>query len=350
DRSADLIRNWRILVAEADRSGRWTDVEVSWDRVVATHRPVVAVLRIDGRLEEQRMAAMVDRVADTIRGLKAPLAGVEIDYDCPTSHLADYARFLSALRGRLPPTLALSITALPTWMNSPELTRLGIDVSEIVLQVHAVDDPRRGLFDPEQAERWVRGFALRTGRPFRVALPAYDVRVSWGADGRLAGVEGERPILAGAADSQMLMAAPEAVRHLLRRLEDNAPEGLVGVAWFRLPTETDRRAWSPETWRAVITDRLPPAQVSATLEATDQSHLWSVVLSNDGAIDAPLPRQIRLDPACAAADGANGFHLASSGTAPALEARSPGRLRAHTKRTIGWARCAQPQRQLDVAR
>ena len=60
-------------------------------------------------------------------------------------------------------------------MNSPELTRLGVDVSEIVLQVHAVDDPRRGLFDPEQAERWVRGFALRAGRPFRVALPAYDV-------------------------------------------------------------------------------------------------------------------------------------------------------------------------------
>ncbi|MBS0549597.1 MAG: DUF3142 domain-containing protein [Proteobacteria bacterium] len=350
DRSADLIRNWRILVAEADRSGRWTDVEVSWDRVAATHRPVVAVLRIDGRLEEQRMAAMVDRVTDTIRGLRVPLAGVEIDYDCPTSRLADYARFLSALRGRLPPTLALSITALPTWMNSPELTRLGADVSEIVLQVHAVDDPRRGLFDPEQAERWVRTFALRTGRPFRVALPAYDVRVSWGADGRLAGVEGERPILAGAADSQMLMAAPEAVRHLLRRLEDNAPDGLVGVAWFRLPTDADRRAWSPETWRAVIAGQLPPAQVSAVLEATDQADLWNVVLANDGTVDAPLPRQIGLDPACAAADGANGFHLASSGTAPALEARSAGRLRAHTKRTIGWARCAQPQRQLDVAR
>lgn len=348
--AADLVRSWRILVAEADRSGRWTDVEVPWQSVGAMRRPVVAVLRIDGRLEEARMAATADRVAATVvaLGRKAPLAGVEIDYDCPTSRLGDYARFLSALKSRLPPTLALSITALPTWMNSPELSRLGADVSEIVLQVHAVDDPRRGLFDPGRAEHWVRAFASRIGRPFRVALPAYDVRVSWGADGRMAGVEGERPILAGAADSQMLMAAPEAVRHLLHRLEDNAPEGLVGVAWFRLPTETDRRAWSPETWRAVVTGRLPSAQVSAMLEATDRPELWNVVLSNDGAVDAPLPRQVWLDPACAAADGANGFHLASQGAAPALEARSPGRLRAHTKRIIGWARCAEPQRQLDV--
>ena len=351
-RSADIVRNWRILVAEADRAGRWTDVQVPWDKVIDTHRPVVAVLRIDGRLEEARMVALVDRIVATVDTLsgRATLAGVEIDYDCPTSKLETYARFLSALRSRLSPALALSITALPTWMNAPDLARLGADVSEFVLQVHAVDDPRRGLFDPDQAEQWVRAFGRRIGRPFRVALPAYDVRVSWDAGGRLAGVEGERPILTGVADSRMLVAAPEAVRHLLNRLEESAPEGLAGVAWFRLPTAADRRAWSPQTWRAVVTDRLPPADVRAVLEATDRPELWNVVLSNDGTVDAPLPRQVRLDLACAAADGANGFQLTSHGVSPVLEARSPGRLHAHTRRIIGWARCAQPQRQLDVAR
>ena len=75
--------------------------------------------------------------------------------------LSAYARFLAALRARLPAVLKLSITALPTWMNSPALERLAPPLDELVLQVHAVDDPRRGLFDPAQAERWVHAFARR---------------------------------------------------------------------------------------------------------------------------------------------------------------------------------------------
>ena len=134
--------------------------------------------------------------------------GVEIDYDCPTSKLPAYARFLAELRSRLARRIALSITALPTWMNSAELERLTRDLDEIVLQVHAVDDPRRGLFNPEQAERWVKDFGRRIRRPFRVAVPAYDVRVSWRADGRLASVEGEVPLLSGAANGELLGRRP----------------------------------------------------------------------------------------------------------------------------------------------
>ena len=129
------------------------------------------------------MPALLDRIAATAAATPA-LAGLEIDYDCPTSKLAGYARFLAALRQRLAPDLALSITALPTWMSSSALERVAAEVSEIVLQVHAVDDPRHGLFDPAQAERWVRAFGRRTAQPFRVALPAYDVRVTWRTDSR----------------------------------------------------------------------------------------------------------------------------------------------------------------------
>ena len=103
--------------------------------------------------------------------MSAALAGVEIDYDCPTSKLATYARFLAALRSRLAPSTKLSITALPTWMNSGELEGLTRNLDEIVLQVHAVDDPRRGLFDPDQAERWVKDFGQRIRRPFRWRFP-----------------------------------------------------------------------------------------------------------------------------------------------------------------------------------
>ena len=214
-RSSDIVRAWRLLLAEADASGRWTAVGIPWADVQATKKPVIGVIRIDGRLDEARIPALLDQVVARIEPVSSMLAGVEIDYDCPTSKLATYARFLAALRSRLAPSLKLSITALPTWMTSGELERLTRDLDEIVLQVHAVDDPRRGLFDPDQAERWVRDFGRRIRRPFRVALPAYDVRVTWRPDGRLASVEGEMPLRAGATNGELLRAAPEAVLQFL---------------------------------------------------------------------------------------------------------------------------------------
>lgn len=347
-RSSDVVRAWRLLLAEADASGRWAAVSIPWSDVQATQRPVIGVIRIDGRLDEARIPAMLDQVAARIEAVSAALAGVEIDYDCPTSKLATYARFLAALRSRLPPALKLSITALPTWMTSSELEQLTRTLDEIVLQVHAVDDPRRGLFDPDQAERWAREFGRRIHRPFRVALPAYDVRVTWRPDGRLASVEGEMPLRAGATKGQMLSAAPEAVLKFLNAMRLGAPEGLIGIAWFRLPTDADSRAWSLQTWRAVIAGELPAVRLSARLVRAERADLWTVTLSNDGAVDAALPRHVRLDAACEAADGANGFRLIAAGGPLVLEATGNGRLRANRKRIIGWARCTEPERVLDV--
>jgi hypothetical protein len=346
-RSSDIVRAWRLLLAEADASGRWATVNIPWSDVQATQRPVIGVIRIDGRLDEARIPALLDQVMARLEPVSGALAGVEIDYDCPTSKLATYARFLAALRSRLAPSLKLSITALPTWMTSTELEPLTRDLDEIVLQVHAVDDPRRGLFDPDQAERWVRDFGRRIHRPFRVALPAYDVRVTWRSDGRLASVEGEMPLRTGRG-GELLAAAPEAVAKFLHAMRRGAPEGLVGIAWFRLPTDADSRAWSLQTWRAVIAGDLPPVRLSAGLVPAERSDLWTVTLSNDGPLDAPLPRQVRLDPACEMADGANGFKLAAAGGPLVLEATGSDRLRADRKRIIGWARCTDPGRTLDV--
>ncbi|HEY4166700.1 MAG TPA: DUF3142 domain-containing protein [Reyranella sp.] len=343
--SADLVRTWRVLVAEADSTGRWIRVAVPWETLQATGRPTVAVVRIDGRLDDARMPALLDRIATLAAA--ATVSGLEIDYDCATSKLVAYAGFLDALKARLPAPLRLSITALPTWMNSPALERLATNLDELVLQVHAVDDPHRGLFDPAQAERWVHAFARRIPRPIRVALPAYDVRVTWRRDGRLASVEGERPLLTGSAPGETLRTSPQAVLAFLHALQRDAPDSLAGIVWFRLPTDSDRRAWSPETWRAVVTDRLPPPTLSATLVAADSPSLWTVTLSNDGSVDATAPRHVRLDPTCTLADGANGFRLIAG--APLSLEGAGGRLRAHESRVIGWARCTEPQRQLDVA-
>ena len=57
-------------------------------------------------------------------------------------------------------------------------------------------------------------------------------------------------------------------------------------AAIRLPTDAERRAWSPETGRAVLTDRLPPPQLSASLVPAETAGLWTVTVSNDGIVDA----------------------------------------------------------------
>lgn len=352
-RSADIVRAWRVLLAEGDRAGGWTAIAIPWDELLATGRPVVGVIRIDGRLDEERMPALLDKVVATASAAmrSAPLTGLEIDYDCPTSKLATYTKFLSTLRERLPAGIALSITALPTWMGSTALAALTAPLSEVVLQVHAVEDPRRGLFDPEQAERWVREFGRRIGRPFRVALPAYDVRVSWRPSGRLASVEGEVPLLAGGG-GELLESRPSALRQFLESLDRSAPTGLIGIVWFRLPVSTDRHAWSLETWRAVIAGRPTSARVQALLVPSEQPDLWNVVLANDGTVDVGLPRRVALDPGCRMADGANGFRLVSEKIADldtlVLEGAGRGRLKPLSRRTIGWARCAGPERQLHV--
>jgi hypothetical protein len=342
--SSDIVRSWRVLLAESDQAGQWTSVAVPWADITATGRPIVGVVRIDGRLDEKRMAGLLDQIVTRITA--APLAGLEIDYDCPTSKLPAYARFLAELRARLERPLALSITALPTWMNSTALEPLTRDLDEIVLQVHGVDDPRRGLFDADQAERWVRAFGQRVHRPFRVALPAYDVRVTWRDDGRLASVEGEMPLLTSRVGGEVLGAAPEAVLRFVQTLNRAGPEGLAGIAWFRLPTDADARAWSLPTWRAVVTGTLPPIRVSGRLTPTEHSGLWTVTLSNDGDVDSVLPRLVRLDPVCAMADGANGYRVAD--TPLTFESTGRERLRAHHTRVIGWARCADPRKELDV--
>ena len=53
------------------------------------------------------------------RAAGVDVVGLEIDHDCATAVLADYARWLAA--NRPPAPLAWSITALPTWAGAPAL-------------------------------------------------------------------------------------------------------------------------------------------------------------------------------------------------------------------------------------
>jgi hypothetical protein len=349
--SSDLVRAWRVLAAQSDAQGRLRPVAVDLTALERSGRPVIPVIRIDGQLvqwDQETLLGDVDVAMARWRDAPVTLAGIEIDHDCGTARLPTYARFLTALRARLDPTLPLSITALPTWLASRDFDAVLEASDETVLQVHAVRSPRAGLFDAGLALQWAEELARRTSKPFRVALPAYGTRVSWRDDGGLLAVESERPLLAGGSAATDLMASPQDVAAVMRRLERARPARLQGIVWFRLPTADDSRAWSLATWRAVVRGEPLRGRVEALAEATDQLGQSNLVLSNPEAIDADLPQRVELPGNCALADGINGYTLADTGTGIAVRRLRTGLLRGHHRQVIGWMRCAGDPRDFHV--
>ena len=344
--SSDLVRAWRVLTAYSDQDGRLQPVAVDWRAMKSTGRPVIAVVRINGQLahyNDDQLLRDLDGLRSDWRQIQAPIAGVEIDHDCGVARLAAYAQFLSRLRTRLDQKIPLSITLLPAWLSAPDLDAVFAPTSEVVLQLHMVQNPRAGLFDADEARRWIQAMSRRTDKPFRVALPAYGVRVTRREDGSMLAVESEEPLLAGGYSASELIVSPEAVSTLLRELECNPPASLAGVAWFRLPVAGDIRAWSPATWRAVVLGRPLQRRIEAHAEKSDTPGMSNIVLVNEGDVDGVLPPRIDLPPSCTIADGINGYGLDHSESGLSIERQQDGLLPGHHRRLIGWMRCSPAQ-------
>jgi len=346
--SQGFVQTWHVLAAEQGSKDDWTAISPDWAVLASAHVPVAAVVRIDGQLGDLATlpVARIVKLADDWKQHGVALAAIEIDHDCATSRLAAYTQFLAALRAQLDPGIKLTMTALPAWLGSPALDALLDQADESILQVHAVMNPLRGLFDPAEARGWLHAYASHTRRPWRVALPTYGSRVTWGDDGRVAGIESERPMLLGngvaRGVSHELVAQPEQMGAFVARIERDAVPGLAGIVWFRLPTDADERAWSFLTWRAVLTHEPLSAEVRADIrESPRQPGLYDVLLFSGGNVDAMLPSVVRTDASCEAADGINGYALDSDSRGMLLRRVQPGLLRAGMRRDIGWLRCGE---------
>lgn len=340
-RAAHLVRAWRVLAAEADLHGRWSPTTIDPQVLTLSHRTMIPVFRIDGRIFDldgsQTVATIQQRLA-MIRQDGIAVARIEIDFDCPVSKLPRYAQLLARVRAALPESV--SITALPAWLDSPEVQQVFAQADEIVLQVHAVQQPGQGLFDLQLARRWINELARRTNKPFRVALPTYGSRVSWTRDGSVLAVESEMSLLAGGDTASELIASPKAVSDLVRDLKTNPPSRLAGLVWFRLPTVSDRRAWSFATWRDVMVGRPLESALVLQVRRTQIYGMSDLVLVNDGEADIELPNAIDLPRVCRLADGVNGYGLAPSSPTLKLARLEAGLLHSHTEQVIGWMRCA----------
>lgn len=336
------VRAWRVLAAEMDAHGQWRVFAPDWRALAASRKPVVAVVRIEGQLQhwdEATLLADVQSVLAAWRAQAVHVVGVEIDHDCATSRLNDYAHFLNALRSSLQGDVTLSITALPTWLDSAAIDDVLAQADEAVLQVHAVQSPRAGLFNADRARAWLDAFARHSRKLWRVALPAYGTRVNWDAQGRVASIESERPTLIGSDGSSELFADPRVMQGFVAALENHPPHGLDGIVWFRLPTREDTRAWSAASWNAVLSRTPLHASLRAVATASDDPGRYDVQLLNDGDADVSLPALVRIDGACDAADGINGYGLQRGARGMYLQRLQAGSLRAGRGLAIGWLRC-----------
>lgn len=356
--SSSSIQVWRVLAAEAE--GHTGDapllpaVRINSGVLRRLGNPVVAVIRIDGRhgatLLSDKLADESAAVATQWMNEGVPVRGLEIDYDCATKRLAEYRHFLHRLRTRIPHDLRLSITALPSWMGSSELPPLLSETDETVLQVHAVSSPRKGLFDRATAYRWAQAWSQLSSVPFRIALPTYWSRVTWNVDGRVEAIESEVDRYGTGAVGRELVVEPSEVAAMVRELHRAPPSHLTGIAWFRLPTSLDQRAWDLQTWHAVMRGETLPANPPMVRFKADRSGAKNVYLWNGSDVDATLPPQVSVSgTGCEFADALPPYSLERQANMIRFQLRGNDLLRAGQERMIGWVRCSSERLEAHVS-
>ncbi|WP_454836561.1 DUF3142 domain-containing protein [Pseudomonas lini] len=330
----------RVLALQAFPQAGWSRARIDPALLKRDGRPLIAVIRLDGQLkglDQDEVTAHIQQVLSDWQGQGLILSGVEIDHDAGNARLPAYREFLTHLRAVLPASLPLSITALPAWLDSPELPALLATVDSSVLQVHAVSDPRRGLFDPDQARQWAKAWSRITSKPFYLALPAYGVALLPGASGAPV-VESEVSI-DRSGDRRELLADPLQLSKLGAEFRADPPAHLAGLIWFRLPLANDRRAWSLTTLIAVARGDMLDSRVGLTLLAQDG--LYDISVSNQGNLDSAWPERLTLAvQGCDGADALAGYALQQRPDLLTFTRLREGRIPAGGQRAIGWARCA----------
>jgi hypothetical protein len=340
----DLVRAWRVLAAHAGPAGNLIPVSIHAKALVESGRALVMVVRIDGQLPNLDQSHIIDEVLalrERWRAQGLTVAGLEIDHDCGTAKLPGYAKFLTQLRTRLDRSTQLSITALPAWLSSNHLADVLGAIDESVLQVHSVSHPGSGLFDPEQAKKWIAEYAKKSPTTFRVALPTYGSRVGFDDFGSVAFVESEAAAGRGGANSHELVVTPESVRQLMIAVGGQRPANFRGYAWFRLPTEADKRAWSISTWRGLIVGKPQTQAARITAKPNKDPRLFDLVAENHSETDVLQPLGVKLASHCSDADGVNGYEPRQIDGIFWLVRKAPSLLRPKHEINLGWARCEQ---------
>ncbi len=105
------------------------------------------------------------------------IAGIQLDYDCPTSRLPDYALFLNKLSRQLPEGTRVSITALLDWFRpGTSVGRVFENISQFVPQFYDVaaskQGQQQGISEPLNPAKWAPVFNS-FGIPYRLGISTF---------------------------------------------------------------------------------------------------------------------------------------------------------------------------------
>ena len=256
------------------------------------------------RIEPAALARFVAEIfgADIERATRdgARVAGLQLDIDAPTRLLPHYEAALRAMRERIPPGVKLSITGLPTWMESPKISDLLDSVDFWTPQFYgAVMPDRLDKLIPISSPAAVRQAVIKArelNRPFYAGLAAYSYAALYSSEGALLEARGDldqsliashpqfeltesRPFDGrGAAEWRyvyrargdavidglvirrgdlLMLDAPSAatLRASARLVREEAGARLLGVCVFRLPGAGDPANLTVEEIAAALNDR-----------------------------------------------------------------------------------------------
>lgn len=216
------------------------------------------------------------------------LSELQIDFDCPTRRLGEYAGWLRTIRQRV--HCPITITALPTWLSSRDFRKVADDADGFVLQVHSIDKPQpdgaASLCDIPKAVAAIEK-AGELGKPFRVALPTYGCLSAFDKAGRLVGLSAEGPPDTWPAGirTRQIVARPDEIAGLVRSLRQRHPASLQAIIFYRMPVAGDRLNWPFCTLQAVMQGHVPSAQLRAMLEEQEDG-LRDVLIENAGTADS----------------------------------------------------------------
>jgi hypothetical protein len=164
----------------------------------------------------------------------ARVAGLQIDIDVPTRLLGRYEK---TLHTRLKPGVQLSITGLPTWMQSKELKATLTQVDFWIPQFYGAEIPLRvdqaiPISSPENVELFVNR-ARELNKPFYAGLAGYSYALLYNKSGALITLRGDMDLAAVAADANLELTdlrsfgkAGDEWRYVYRARADGVTDGL----------------------------------------------------------------------------------------------------------------------------
>jgi hypothetical protein len=340
-----------------ERQPQLTRVAVDYETLVQARRPVGIALRIGpyaGPFTNDAIANFItdtaSRIVTEARTNGVMLAELQIDFDCAESKLDGYRVWVEAIQRRVAP-VPVTITALPSWLDSRAFKRLAAVATNYVLQVHSVERPKSfnapfTLCDPRAARRAVER-AGRIGVPFRVALPTYGYTLAYDAGGKFVGLSAEGPRPNWPTNALLREVNSDAVElgALVQAWIADRPAAMRGVIWYRLPTIVDNFNWRWPTLGAILASRVPQEKFSGRTRRVE-SGLVEISLANEGELDVSsrLAVEVRWSKArLIAGDALRDFELADrSVSAARFQTKSqPVRVRAGDQLVLGWLRFDQ---------